>query len=583
VIRIGVQPAPLWIIGLSILLYNLVLFLASRQAQAPPKSSQRSATFRLIAFTQMTLDWLAIALLIHFSGGIQSPVTLFFVFHIVIAAMFFTRRVSFAFTALAIVLLGGVVCLEYFGLIAHFPIGPHSSAPIYSDPVYVVIVLLFYTSTLVIVTYLVTSISDRLRRREIEILRLTETLRQSSARLQALNDSAQTLNSTLDFTQVLNRLVENIAKVMGVRACSIRLLNEAGTHLEVAAAYGLSQEYLNKGPVILESSPLAQEILSGKTVNIAFVQQREIFQYPDSIIQEGIHSMISSPLIGKSRALGILRAYSDEPDHFNEEDEAFLSAIAAQGSIAIENALAYKTIETLDATKAAFIRVFTHELRSPVSVTRSLLQTIISGYAGQVTSQQKDILERAARRVDFLSKLIDDLLDLANGRAPQVNLASVAPVALEEVVENVVSRFEAPAREKGLSLEWRLEKPDNKSFVKADLESLDRIFNNLVSNAVKYTPNGGKVTITIDRQAKEVSVSVQDTGIGIPEDAIPHLYEEFFRAPNARSIEHQGTGLGLAIVHETVNNLGGRITVQSQTGVGSCFTVHLPLAASSET
>ena len=260
------------------------------------------------------------------------------------------------------------------------------------------------------------------------------------------------------------------------------------------------------------------------------------------------------------------------------EDETFLAAIAAQGSIAIENALTYQTIETLDATKAAFIRVFTHELRSPVSVIRSLLQTVLSGYAAEINPQQRDILERAVRRVDFLRKLIDDLLDLANGRAPQQSRDILAPVALEGVVENVVKRFEVPAHEKGQTLEWEADPQGGESLVLAPVEGLDRIFNNLVSNAIRYTPQGGKVRVSLNRKAKEVVVEVADTGIGIPEEAMPHLFEEFFRAPNAKSIEREGTGLGLSIVRETVNNLGGRISVQSKPGVGTCFTVTLPLA-----
>jgi signal transduction histidine kinase len=244
--------------------------------------------------------------------------------------------------------------------------------------------------------------------------------------------------------------------------------------------------------------------------------------------------------------------------------------------------LAYQTIESLDATKAAFIRVFTHELRSPVSVIRSLLQTILSGYAAEINPQQRDILERAVRRVDFLRKLIDDLLDLANGRAPQQRMDNEAPIALEGVVEMVMKRFELPAREKGQTLEWSADPQGGESPVQATVESLDRIFNNLVSNAIRYTPEGGKVCVSLHRTAKEVMVDVADTGIGIPEEAMSHLFEEFFRAPNARAVEREGTGLGLSIVRETVNNLGGHVSVQSEVGVGTRFSVTLPLAERAE-
>lgn len=578
--QVGVLPAPVGIIGASILLYNLLFLLASRRVRGFSSTPARNAAYRRLALTQMVLDWLAMTLLVHYSGGIESPLRLFFAFHIVIASIFFSRRVSFTFTGVAILLFAGVVLLEFFAVLPHYSIGSIKDFPVYTDPLYIGIVLFFFAVTMVVASYLVTSITERLRRREAEVFRLSKTLQRSSAQLQALNESAQVLNSTLDFSQVLNRLVENTANVMGVRACSIRLLDKTGKQLDPVAAFGLSQEYLNKGPIELKNSPLDREVLEGKTIHIPDVSHSSLLQYPDSANQEGIRSMVSAPLIGKSGSLGILRAYSDELNHFTLEDEAFLSAIAAQGSIAIENALAYRTIETLDATKAAFIRVFTHELRSPVSVIRSLLQTILAGYAGEVTTQQKDILERATRRVDFLRKLIDDLLDLANGRVPQHSLDSSTPLILESIVENVVHRFEMPAREKSQCLEWRPEQPGSQSPVLATVESLDRIFNNLVSNAVKYTPEGGKITVSLNRLPEEVQVSVQDTGIGIPEEAMSHLYEEFFRAPNAKEIEREGTGLGLSIARETVHSLGGRIAVQSQPGQGSCFSVTLPLVGS---
>jgi signal transduction histidine kinase len=577
--KTGIPILPLWVIGACILLYNLVFYLIVRRI----KSSARPPNIYLrLAHAQMILDWLAITALVQFTGGVVSPLTFFFVFHVVIASMFFKPKASFAFTFLAIFLFTAVITLEYFSILPHYPIAEWRNYRVYihQDALYVTTVWAFFSITLIILTYLASGRSERLRRREAEVLKLSETLRLNSEKLQALNDSAQTVNSTLELSQVLNHLVTNTAQVMRVRACSIRLLDKAGRQLEPAAVYGLSQEYLNKGPIELERSPLDREVLAGKVINIPDVSQSSLLQYPDWAQQEGIRSMVSAPLIGKNRPLGILRAYADEPDHFTPDDEAFLSAIAAQGSIAIENALAYQTIETLDATKAAFIRVFTHELRSPVSVIRSLLQTILSGYAGEINAQQRDILDRAVRRVDFLRKLIDDLLDLADGRAPQQIKEDEAPVALERVVENVVHRFEASAREKGLSLEWHADPQGGESLVRATVEGLDRIFNNLVSNAVKYTPEGGKVCVSLNRTDKDVTVEVADTGIGIPADAMPHLFEEFFRAPNARSIEREGTGLGLSIVRETVNNLGGRVSVQSEVNVGTRFTVMLPLVES---
>ena len=293
--------------------------------------------------------------------------------------------------------------------------------------------------------------------------------------------------------------------------------------------------------------------------------------------------MLSAPLMGKNKALGTLRAYSEDKNHFNPNDETFLAAIAAQGSIAIENAIAYQTVETLENTKSTFIRTFTHELRSPVGVIRSLLRNITDGYTGEISAQQRDLLERAIRRCDFLQELIDDLLDLAAGKIQEPSTEVLEPVSLNAILEKVVKRFEIPAREKGLTLEWQNSADSADTLVMATAEGLDRVFNNLISNAVKYTLVGGKTTVMLSQTEEDASVTVADTGIGIPKDAIEHLFTEFYRAPNARQIESKGTGLGLSIVKDIVTRFGGRIAVQSEVGSGTNFTVSFPLAKKSWT
>jgi two-component system phosphate regulon sensor histidine kinase PhoR len=250
--------------------------------------------------------------------------------------------------------------------------------------------------------------------------------------------------------------------------------------------------------------------------------------------------------------------------------------MAAQGSIAIENAMAYQSVEAMDATKSNFIRTITHELRSPVSVVRSLLRTITAGYSGQVNEQQQNILERAIRRADFLQKLIDDLLDLAAGKANLKSHEATNPVPLRDILQRLLERFAAPAKEKGLGFEWQ-DQADQSCMVMASPEALDRIFNNLLSNAVKYTPPHGKVTVTLMQNNEDARIIIEDTGIGIPEEAMEHLFEEFYRAPNAREFEREGTGLGLTIVKDLVTRLGGWVSVHSSPNVGTRFTVSLPL------
>jgi signal transduction histidine kinase len=342
--------------------------------------------------------------------------------------------------------------------------------------------------------------------------------------------------------------------------------------------YGLSQTYINKGPVDALTNPLAKETLSGKVVNIPNAPQSPLLQYPLEARQEGIQSMLSAPLMGKSGPMGILRAYDTQPNRFSKEDEEFISAIAAQGSIAIENAMAYQAMSELDKMKSQFIHTATHELRSPVSVTRSLLRTITAGYVGEVSEQQKEILERATRRIEFLQKLIDDLLDLAAGKVSSFLEEELERISLKEIIEKVVERHRIPAQEKDLELTFECRCDPQSVFVKATADSLDRVFNNLISNAVKYTPQGGKVQVLTESLNGEIHVAVQDNGIGIPPEALPNLFTEFYRAPNAKEFVTEGTGLGLAITRDILQRLGGRITVESALGVGTTFHVFLPLA-----
>jgi len=569
----------LYLIGASILVYNLVFFLVERQYK---RASIPVSKFGQLALWQVGMDWLAMILLIHFSGGIESPAILFFVFHIINASIFFTQKTAFAFATLAIVLLTGTTVFEYFELLPHRAIVGFLDAPLYQNGLYVLTVLLFFATTCFVTAYLVSTIQERLRQREEEVLILTNNLRRLTVRLQALNQGARTVSSTLELKEVLNRLVTSTAEAMGVHACSIRLLDKSGSQLEPVAVYGLSQEYLDKGPVDPIKNPLAKKVLSGQIINIADALKSPMLQYPDEAKKEGIRSMLSAPLMGKEGPLGILRAYAIEPNRFSSEDAQFLATIAAQGSIAIENAMAYQAIESLDSAKSQFIRIVTHELRSPVSVSRSLLRTISAGYVGDVSPQQVDILNRACNRLAFLQRLIDDLLDLAAVKTAVSIKKSDELVSLDEALQKVVKRFEVPAAEKRISLDLIIKEDQEPITVMASLDEIDRIFNNLISNAVKYTPAGGNVTVKLSKADDQGEVVVEDTGIGIPEDSMQHLFEEFYRAPNAKLLVSEGTGLGLTITKDIITRLGGRLNVQSKQNEGTRFIVMLPLPSGAD-
>lgn len=282
----------------------------------------------------------------------------------------------------------------------------------------------------------------------------------------------------------------------------------------------------------------------------------------------GYASVLCAPL-----SVGRLCVYSLEPRCFTPEEKSRLDALADLGSVVIQAVQALADLERTEAAKTEFIRITTHELRSPITVAQSLIRNILKGYAGPLTEKQRDIFSRVAGRLDFLETLINDLLDLAASRTPEL-AEKEGPVALNASVGRAALLLQPQAEEKGISFVTRLGREE--LIVWATEDGLDRVFTNLISNAVKYTPPGGSITISVERIGEQARVQVSDTGIGIPVEALPHLFKEFYRAPNARQFAI-GTGLGLVIVKELVERYKGTIHVESEVNKGTTFTVSFPL------
>jgi signal transduction histidine kinase len=556
ILDINVRAGPLYLLGLGLLAYNALLWWGLKRLNADPY--RPNTVYQWFARAQIGLDWIAMALLIHCSGGIESPAIFYFLFYIAIASLLLPHDRGFLYVTVAPILVGGVAFLEYHEILSHTELFEPSR---HKDTLFIAGVLFFFSSAAYVMAYFSMAISRRLRRREDE--------------LAGLYRSVQATTSTLDLPQVLNRLAEATTKALRCKGAVIRLLDRTGSHLEVVGAFGLSEDYLDKAPIEVARAQIDQEALSGKTVLVPDTSADTRLRYPEKVAAEGIRAILSTPLMGKRKPIGVLRAYGGTAYRFTEEDGAFLSAIAAEGAVAIENARAYQLLENLDQEKSQFVRIVTHELRSPVQVTSSLLNVLGRSYVGDLNEKQMDLVERARRRIKFLQTLIDDLLDLAAGKADVLATAERGLVPLAEVIQEVEARHESPAQDKGLAL--RCECPGEGLNVWGDRSELDRIMNNLVSNAIKYT-HKGEVCVRAERTDGFACIVVADTGIGIPQEAMPRLFQEFFRAPNAKALQENGTGLGLSIVKDLVERYDGTIEVNSVEGQGTTFTLMLPLA-----
>ncbi len=227
----------------------------------------------------------------------------------------------------------------------------------------------------------------------------------------------------------------------------------------------------------------------------------------------------------------------------------------------------------LDQMKSDFVNMVAHELRSPLVSIRQLLSVLLEGLAGPLQEKQTDFVSRGTKKIDALLELINDLLDVAKIEAGRYVQHQV-PTDIGQIIEEVVSLMESRAQERGISLTHSCQdlKP-----IQADPKNMEEIFNNLITNAINYSPEGGKVTITAKVAGEYMEIKVGDTGVGIPSEELPKIFDKFYRVKHPKTRQVTGTGLGLAIVKSAIEAHQGSIDVESVVDQGTIFRILLPV------
>ena len=246
------------------------------------------------------------------------------------------------------------------------------------------------------------------------------------------------------------------------------------------------------------------------------------------------------------------------------------------GAVTVLQDISY--LKEIDKMKSEFVTMVTHELRAPIAAVEQQLTVILNGMAGQVTEEQEKLLSRAKDRTKGLLTLIKDLLDLSKIEAGRM-VQYKEPLALQEVVQRVVDLMRAEAEQKSIALQFSVS-PEI-PLIHADRNSMEEIFTNLISNAIKYTPENGKVWVVLSEERGFVKASVSDTGIGIEEENLPRIFDKFYRVKTKETRQIVGTGLGLSIVKSIVAAHLGSISVESKAGAGTTFTILLPKESAS--
>ncbi len=402
---------PLLIVTLVIALYNAQFFFYLRTLKLGHSGTVRLQHATQFAYVQIVLDLLALAALLHFSGGVESPGAIFFVFHTIIASILLSRRVSFLMATLGALLFAAVVGLEYGHILPHHHVPILGEAELYQRLPYLLTAVGVMALTLWLVAYMTSSISARLRTRDRALLERSQALAAANERLRRV-----------------------------------------------------------------------------------------------------------------------------------------------------------------DAERTRFITLVAHELRAPVNTIHTCVSVALAGFASP--EKVRDILERVQRRTTELSELVGDLLRLARARQEAIQDEQVVLVQAADVLQSIVLLMKSEADSKDIFLSVDVD--PGLALVLANPDRMKLVWTNLLSNAIKYTEPGGIVAVALKQTPTHLVGTVRDTGIGIPLEDQQRIFEEFYRAENARNLSPVGTGVGLAIVQRIVENWGGQVLVESEVGLGSKFTVLLP-------
>ena len=231
-------------------------------------------------------------------------------------------------------------------------------------------------------------------------------------------------------------------------------------------------------------------------------------------------------------------------------------------------------VQRAQEMKTEFVSLTAHQLRTPLSAIKWSTQMLLDGDEGPLAKNQAELLSKSLLATNRMIRIINDLLNVTRIEEGRY-LYHPTFQQIVDIVKSMVESYRETAEQKKISLDLKL--PQKKiPRILVDVEKIQLAVQNLLENALHYTPKGGRVTVEVSHDTKEVQISFIDTGIGIPQEQQHRVFEKFFRAANARKVDTEGSGLGLYLAHNIVETHGGKSWFESQEGKGSTFTFSLP-------
>ena len=417
---------------------------------------------------------------------------------------------------------------------------------------------------------------------------LEEQMHVQAERAQILADAGAFFASNIDPTWVTQAIAERVAEVLGDWSAVIlrtgeKELRVASIHHRDMSSLGLAWSYVYRQPLAVGEGMIGQVVSTGYPAMMTDVPRSLDFTNPGTYHPSPVMlaSLLVLPLRSRREVIGALVIAANDPERSMTDDKLPLAEILAErAALAIENSRLYteqvearRKVEDLSRLKDEFLSIASHELRTPVTSIKGYTQLAKMLIKEGDLGTSEEYLDIALDQIDRMSRLILELLDVSRIETGRLEIRR-EPIAWPHFVYDVVQRHHTAVSDR----RFHVSVPDEGKVVTGDRDRLEQVLGNLLENAVKYSPEGSDVTVTVEDRGDNLVTAVCDRGIGIPADELNQVFERFHRGRQVSSTNYGGLGLGLYITKQIIERHGGSIWVESKEGHGTTFYFALPAA-----
>jgi signal transduction histidine kinase len=417
-----------------------------------------------------------------------------------------------------------------------------------------------------------------------ELQARTGELTRSVEQLTALGEVSRAVSSTLDVETVLDTIVSRATQLAGADGCAISEYDDATELFQVRATHGIDAALvgtLRAMPLRKGEGAMGRATETREPIQIADIAVPGAYQghLRDVLLGAGFRALLSVPLLREEQIIGSLSLSRNAPGEYSSEVIEVLKTFATQSALAIQNARLFREIadksrqiEAASRHKSEFLANMSHELRTPLNAIIGFSEILAEKMFGDINEKQTEYLHDILESGRHLLSLINDILDLSKVEAGRMEL-ELSGFDLPSAIENALILVRERASRRGITLGRTID--ERLGTLRGDERKVKQVLLNLLSNALKFTPEGGRIDVSARAQDGVAEIAVTDTGVGIAPEDQEAIFEEFRQVGTADK-KVEGTGLGLALSRKFIELHGGRIWVKSDVGQGSTFTFTLP-------